>query len=104
MAFNNLSEVWAFYDTIERMQFDAHDICNAISSVNDVSEQEYCKYELLAFSFVHGRIGPNKWGTFYGYQYTFDRNDTGEEVFFPNITDITSNISMDFLFVLNRIS
>ena len=92
MTFKNLSEVWCYYDNKERKQFDAHDICNAISSVQDVSERINCKYELLAFSFVHSRGEHNKWGTFYGYQLTFERDNTGEEVFFPNITDITPEI------------
>lgn len=92
MAFNNLSEIWSFYDDYGRKRFSAHDITAAINQLPEGnSEETLCRFEALAFAFV-GTNRENEWGTYYGHQFTFVRQDTGEEVYSPDISQITPEI------------
>lgn len=92
MAYSNLSEIWADYDKKERKKFTAHDIIAAINQLPEGNpEDQHCRYEVLAFGFV-GSNRENNWGTYYGHQFTFEKKDTGEEVYYPDISLITPEI------------
>ena len=39
MTFNNLSEVWSYYDVKDRKHFDNHDLCAAIAPLKEGPEQ-----------------------------------------------------------------
>ena len=92
MAYNSLSEIWAYYDVKERKRFTAHDILVAINQLPQGNpEEKLCRYEALAFGFV-GCDRENAWGTYYGHQFTFVRKDTGEEVYEPDISYVTPEI------------
>ncbi len=92
MAFKTLAEIWSYYDVKERKRFAAHDVTAAIRELPEENpEKEKCYYESLAFCFV-GTNRENEWGTYYGHQFTFVRQDTGEEVYSPDITQVTPEI------------
>ena len=92
MAYKTLSEIWVDYDVKERKRFAAQDITAAINQLpEDNPEVELCRYEALAFAFV-GTNRENEWGTYYGHQFTFVRKDTGEEVYSPDISQVTPEI------------
>lgn len=92
MTFNNLSEVWSYYDVKDRKHFDNHDLCAAIAPLKEGPEQISANHELLAFNFVAStRHQPNEWGTFYTYQFA-GKNKNNEDVFIPDIKDITPEI------------
>lgn len=70
MAFNNLSEIWSFYDDYGRKRFSAHDITAAINQLPEGNTEEtLCRFEALAFAFV-GTNRENEWGTYYGHQFS----------------------------------
>jgi hypothetical protein len=92
MTFNNLSEVWAYYDVKDRKHFDTHDLCAAIAPLKEGPEQVPANHELLAFNFVAStRHQPNEWDTFYTYQFA-GKNKKNEDIFIPDIKDITPEI------------
>lgn len=92
MSYTSLSEIWRDYDTKERKKFTARDIVAAINELPEGNpEDAQCRYEVFGFSFV-GTNRKNQWGTYYGSQFTFERKDTAEEVYFPDINDITPEI------------
>lgn len=91
-SFNSLSEIWSYYDAVERKRFTAHDITAAINQLpEDNPDAEQCRYEALAFGFVPSNR-ENEWGTYYGSQLTFTKKDTGEEVYVPDISSVTPEI------------
>lgn len=92
MAYTSLSEIWRDFDIRERKKFTAQDVIAAIRELPEGNpENTQCRYEVFGFSFV-GTNRKNQWGTYYGSQFTFERKDTGEEVYFPDINDVTSDI------------
>ena len=81
-----LSEIWAEYDVRERKKFEAHDITEAINTIPEGGQEtEQCRYEALAFAFV-GTNRENEWGTYYSHQFTFVKEDTGKELYSPDIS------------------
>lgn len=91
MPFKSLSEVWAHFDDKDVKKYDALDISAAIAPLQEGPEKVLCEYELLAFGFVPSNKNCG-WGTYYGYQWSGTNNETGEEFFIPNITDLTPAI------------
>ncbi len=92
MGYTSLSDIWAYYDVVERKRFASHDITAALSELPKNSpDAEFCRFESMAFSFTPHK-GANEWGTYYASQWTFTKKDTGEEVHMPDIKDITPEI------------
>lgn len=92
MGYNSLSDIWAYFDVVERKRFSSHDIIAALSELpKEGSEAELCRFESLAFSFITHK-GRNEWGTYYASQCTFTKKDTGEKVHVPDIKYITPEI------------
>jgi len=92
MAFSNLSEIWSVFDVPERKKFTSCDIIAAINELPEGNpEDTQCRYEVFGFRFV-GTNRENVWGTYYGPQCTFERKDNGEELYSPDINDVTPDI------------
>ena len=92
MAFSSLSEIWSVFDVLERKKFSSCDIIAAINELPEGNpEDTLCRYEVFGFRFV-GTNRENVWGTYYGPQYTFERKDNGEELYSPDINDVTPEI------------
>ena len=92
-SFANLSDIWAVYDDVEKKQFLSHDVSAAINSLpKDNPDNQLCYYEAMAFEFT-GNSDGKVWNTYYGPQYTFAKKDTGEEVYVPNIKDVTEEMT-----------
>lgn len=92
MGYNSLSDIWAYFDVVERKRFASHDITAALSELpKEGSEAELCRFESMAFSFTTHK-GRNEWGTYYASQWTFTQKDTGKKVYIPDIKDITPEI------------
>lgn len=88
--FISLNDIWQYYDVVDRKKFCAHDISDVITSIpknNSLIQQ--CRFETMAFDFSENCEEMN-WGTYYGPKFTFKRNDTGEDVYVPNIIDVTA--------------
>ena len=87
--YTNLSDIWAIYDVIEKKHFLSHDVSAAINSLpKDYPEKKLCTYEAMAFDFAENCDG-KVWDSYYGPQWTFAKKDTGEEVYVPDIKDVT---------------
>lgn len=88
-TFTSLSDIWNYYDKCKKKKFSSHDITMAINSLpKDNSEAKLCGFEAMAFSFSENNYG-KAWGTYYGPQFIFKKKDTGEEVYSPDIRDVT---------------
>ena len=91
-AFNTLADIWSLYDVIEKRHFLSHDIVSAINSLpEEIQGEDTCKYELLGFNFSENSSGKD-WGLYYGPQFIFKKNDTNEDIFVPDIVDITKEV------------
>ena len=89
MSFNALSEIWSFFDVVERKRFTSRDIITAVNQLPENNpEAEQCSYEALAFGFVPSN-SENEWGTYYGYQWAVKQKDTDEDVYIPEISSVT---------------
>lgn len=87
--YTNLSDIWAIYDVIEKKHFLSHDVSAAINSLpKDYPEKKICIYEAMAFDFAENCDG-KVWDSYYGPQWTFAKKDSGEEVYVPDIKDVT---------------
>lgn len=92
VKFDKLADIWIYYDDVDRKNFLSSDIVMAIKSLPDhLLDSDICRYEILAFSFVENSSNRN-WNLYYGPQYTFIKNDTQEEVYFPRLEDVTLEI------------
>lgn len=92
MPYASLSEIWADYDVNERKRFSDHDITAAINQLPEGNPEDMlCRYEALAFAFV-GTNRENEWGTYYGHRFTFEKEDTGEKVYSPDISLVSPEI------------
>lgn len=92
MSFSSLSEIWSYFDTVERKRFTARDITTAIKQLpEDCPYAELCRFEALAFDFVPSNR-ENEWGTYYGWQWSGKKRDTGEDVYIPDISSVTPEI------------
>lgn len=90
--FSSLEDIWKYYDVKERKHFLSHDVSAAINSLpKDSLEKQQCIYEIVAFDFAEN-CNDKYWGTYYGPQWTFVKKDTGEEVYVPNIKDVTEDM------------
>lgn len=90
--FTTLADIWRKYDVVEKKQFLSHDVSASINSLpKDNPEQQQCLYEAMAFEFAENCDG-KEWNTYYGPQWTFTKKDTGEEVYVPNIKDVTEEM------------
>lgn len=90
--FKSLKEVWAFYDVKGKKHFLSHDVSAAINSLpKELPEAETCRYEAIAFGFSANCDG-KEWGTYYGPQWTLKKNDTGEDVYVPDIKDVSKEM------------
>ncbi len=90
--FSSLEDIWKYYDVKERKHFLSHDVSAAINSLpKDSPEKQQCIYEIVAFDFAEN-CNDKYWGTYYGPQWTFVKKDTGEEVYVPNIKDVTEDM------------
>ena len=90
--FYSLTDIWTYFDDIERKNFLSSDIVMAINSLPEtVSDSDKCRYEVLAFNFSENSSG-RYWNLYYGPQFTFVKNDTQEEVSIPSLEDITPEI------------
>ena len=50
--FYSLTDIWTYFDDIERKNFLSSDIVMAINSLPEtVSDSDKCRYEVLAFNF-----------------------------------------------------
>lgn len=91
-TFASLTDIWKYFDNIEKKHFLAEDVSAAINSLPaDISGTELCVYEAMAFGFSGNNDG-NEWGTYYGPRFTYKRKDNGEEVYSPDIRDITEEM------------
>lgn len=87
-----MTEIFAFYDVVEKKHFLSHDVSAAINSLpKDRPEAETCRYEAMAFGFSANCNG-KEWGTYYGPQWTLKKEDTGEEVYVPDIKDVNEEM------------
>ena len=87
--FAKLADIWGEYDVIEKKHFFSHDVSASIKSLpKDNLEKQQCLYEAMAFEFAENCDG-KEWNTYYGPQWTYIQKDTGEEVYVPNIKDVT---------------
>lgn len=87
-----LADIWGKYDVVEKKQFLSHDVSASINSLpKDNPEQQQCLYEAMAFEFAENCEG-KEWNTYYGPQWTFTKKDTGEEVYVPNLKDVTEEM------------
>lgn len=90
--FSSLGDIWKYYDEKERKHFLFHDVSAAINSLpKDSPEKQQCIYEAMAFDFAEN-CHDKYWRTYYGPQWTFAKKDTGEEVYVPNIKDVTEEM------------
>lgn len=90
--FTKLSDVLAYYDVVEKKHFLPHDVSAAINSLpKDNPNRQLCIYEIMAFDFADNCDG-KVWNSYYGPQWTFTKKDTGEEVYVPNIKDVTEEM------------
>ena len=90
--FATLADIWGKYDVVEKKHFFSHDVSASINSLpKDNPEQQQCLYEAMAFEFAENYDG-KEWNTYYGPQWTFTKKDTGEEVYVPNIKDVTEEM------------
>lgn len=91
-GFKTLDEIWMCYDVKEKKHFLSHDISMAINSLpKDNFEAEICRYEAIAFEFAEN-CNDKKWGVYYGPQWTLAKKDTGEEMYVPDIKDVTEDM------------
>ena len=90
--FAKLADIWGEYDVIEKKHFFSHDVSASIKSLpKDNLEKQQCLYEAMAFEFAENCDG-KEWNTYYGPQWTYIQKDTGEEVYVPNIKDVTEEM------------
>ena len=90
--FATLADVWGKFDVVEKKHFLSDDVSASINSLpKDNPEQQLCLYEAMAFEFAEN-CDRNEWNTYYGPHFTFTKKDTGEEVYVPNIKDITEDM------------
>lgn len=90
--YTSLSDIWAVYDVVGKKHFLSHDICSAINSLpKDNPENQLCVYEVMAFDFAENCDG-KVWNSYYGPQWTFTKKDTGEEVYVPDIKNVTEEM------------
>ena len=92
MEFHSLTDVWKYYDDIERKNFLSSDIVIAINNLPEsILNSDICRYESLAFNFSENS-SDRHWNLYYGPQFTFIKNDTKEELCIPSLNDITPEI------------
>ena len=90
--FSSLEDIWKYYDVKERKHFLSHDVSATINSLpKDSPEKQQCIYEAMAFDFAEN-CNDKYLGTYYGPQWTFAKKDTGEEVYVPDIKDVTEEM------------
>lgn len=88
-TFTSIKDILSYYDTKERKQFLFDEVSAAISSLpKDNPDSKICAFEELAFDFAEDCYG-NSWGTYYGPQWTFTNKVTGEDIYVPDIKDVT---------------
>lgn len=88
-TFTSIKDILSYYDTKERKQFLFEEVSASISSLpKENLESKICAFEELAFDFAEDCYG-NVWGTYYGPQWTFRNKDTGEDVYVPDIKNVT---------------
>ena len=91
-TFASLTDIWKHFDDAEKKHFLAEDVSAAINSLPaDTSNTNLCVYEAMAFGFSENNDG-NEWGTYYGPRFTYKRKDSGEDVYSPDIKDITEDM------------
>lgn len=91
-SFTNLSDVWAVYDDVGKKRFLSYDVSAAINSLpKDNPEKQQCIFEAMAFEFAENSNG-KEWNSYYGPQWTFEKKDTGEKVYVPDIKDVTEEM------------
>lgn len=92
MEYHSLTDVWDYFDDIERKNFLSSDIVIAINGLPEsILSSDNCRYESLAFNFSENSSNRH-WNLYYGPQFTFIKNDTQEEVCIPSLNDITPEI------------
>lgn len=92
MKYLSLAEVWKEYDNYEKKKFAFHDIVSAINEIpEDNPEPEHCRFEAICFDFSEN-CEDMYWGNYYGPKFTLKRNDTGEDVYVPDIKDVTAEV------------
>lgn len=90
--FANLSDIWAIYDVLEKKHFLFHEVSAAINSLpGNNPDQQKCVYEVMAFDFAEN-CEDKVWNSFYGPQWTFTKKDTGEDVYVPDIRNVTEDM------------
>lgn len=90
--FNKLADIWAVYDVLEKKQFSSHDISTAINSLpKENPDKRFCVYEAMAFEFAEN-CNDKVWGCYYGPQWTFVKKESNEEVYLPDIKDVTEEM------------
>ncbi len=90
--FATLADVWGIFDVVEKKHFLSNDVSASINSLpKDNPEQQLCLYEAMAFEFAEN-CDRKEWNTYYGPHFTFTKKDSGEEVYVPNIKDITEDM------------
>lgn len=90
--FANLSDIWAIYDVMEKKHFLFHEVSAAINSLpKNNPDQQKCVYEVMAFDFAEN-CEDKVWNSYYGPQWTFTKKDTGEEVYVPDIRNVTEDM------------
>lgn len=90
--FVSFTDIWCYYDDVNRKNFLAEDVSSAINSLpSEVQKEDLFLYESMAFGFSGNNKG-NEWGTYYGPRFTFTRKDSGEEVYSPDIKMVTKEM------------
>ena len=85
----SLANIWQNYDVVDRKKFHPYDISAAINAIpKGNAEAIHCHFEAMAFGFSENC--EDIWGTYYGPKFTFKRKDTGEDVYVPDIKDVTA--------------
>ena len=90
--FLSFKDIWQYYDDMNRKQFMAEDVSSAINSLpEECQSDKLFFFESLAFGFSENNDS-NEWGTYYGPRFTFTKKDTGEEVYSPDIKQVTKEM------------
>lgn len=90
--YKNLTDIWMVFDVIEKKHFLSHEVSAAINSLpKDNPEKQLCVYEVMAFDFAEN-CDRKEWNSYYGPQWTFAKKDTGEEMYVPDIRNVTEEM------------
>lgn len=83
-----LSEIIVQLDNdIKKMSY--YDVCSAINLCDTEDKSSFgAKAEIIGMSFVED-AGNREWECYYGPESTWTKKDTGEIVYFPDVSDIT---------------